>query len=117
FMTSMEKVIPGIKNHVVQMELGTPITNEYYIHATRGNVYGTEKSLDQIGPFAFSNKSEIENLFLCGASTLSHGVAGASLSGVQTAAAILKCNPDDLLKVDNGQDIRIYDAEDNSNWP
>ncbi len=113
----MEKVLPGIKNHVVQMELGTPITNEYYINSTRGNAYGTEKTLDQIGPFSYNKKSEIENLFLCGASILSHGVAGASRSGVETAAAVLNCSPDDLLNNSDDQDVRIYDAEDNSDWP
>jgi len=116
-MTSMEKVLPGIKNHVVQMELGTPITNEYYINSTRGNAYGTEKTFDQIGPFSYNKKSEIENLFLCGASILSHGVAGASRSGVETAAAVLNCNPDDLLNNSDDQEVRIYDAEDNSDWP
>ncbi len=117
FMTSMESVIPGIGDHVVQMELGTPITNEFYINSTKGNVYGTEKSFSQTGPFSYSKKSEIENLYLCGASILSHGVAGASHSGVETAAAILNCSPADLLSNGEGQQVSIFDAEDNSRWP
>ncbi len=44
------------------------MTNEYYINTTRGNVYGTEKSLKHIGPFAYKSKTEIENLYMCGAS-------------------------------------------------
>lgn len=115
-LNSLEKVLPGIRNHIVQMELGTPMTNQYYINSTRGNVYGTEKNFWQTGPFSFSNKSEIKNLYLCGASTLSHGVAGAASSGVQTAAKILNCKVADLLKPEKGQQVRIYDAEDNSNW-
>ena len=99
------------------MELGTPMTNQFYINSTRGNVYGTEKSFLQTGPFSFRSKSEIENLFLCGASVLAHGVAGASYSGVQTAATILGCRMDDLLKPEPGQNVRIYDAEDSSQWP
>lgn len=117
FMITMEKVIPGIKSHIVQMELGTPITNAYYINSTNGSVYGTEKSFDQTGPFAYSNKATIENLFLCGASILSHGVAGASQSGVKTAATILNCNPKELLKNREGQHVRIFDAEDSTDWP
>ncbi|MDQ3050322.1 MAG: NAD(P)/FAD-dependent oxidoreductase [Bacteroidota bacterium] len=116
-MNNLEKILPGAKNHVVQMELGTPKTNQFYINSTRGNVYGTEKTFNQVGPFSFGSKSEIENLFLCGASTLSHGVGGASHSGIATAATILGCRPDELLRTDPEQNIRIYDAEDPSSWP
>ncbi len=116
-INGLEKVVPGISNTIVRKELGTPITNEYYINATQGSVYGTEKNFKQTGPFAYRSKSEIENLYLCGASILSHGVAGASYSGVQTAAKILKCKTDDLLKQDQAQSVRIYEAENTSGYP
>ncbi len=116
-LNSLEKVAPGIKKHIVHQELGTPITNEFYINSTNGSVYGTEKSFKQIGPFAFSPKSEIENLYLCGASIMSHGVAGAGYSGIQTAAKILKCLPDDLIISDESQQMHTYVAEDSSNYP
>ena len=116
-MTSMEKIVPGISSRIVLSELGTPMTNEYYINGTRGNTYGTEKTFWQVGPFAFSRKSEIENLYLCGASVLAHGVSGATFSGVQTAASILKCRMEDLLKPQQGQQLRVYDAEDPATWP
>jgi hypothetical protein len=117
FINSLEKVVPGISDHIVEKELGTPITNEYYINSTDGSVYGTEKSLRHIGPFAYKPKSEIENLYLCGASIASHGVAGASYSGVQTAAVILKCRQDDLIQPDVNQNVDLYDAEDPSDYP
>lgn len=116
-LNSMEKIIPGAKQHIVQAELGTPKTNQFYVNSTNGSVYGTEKTLSQVGPFAFKNKSEIENLYLCGASTLSHGVGGATHSGVGTAALILNCAKDDLIIEDANQKLRIYDAEDQTNWP
>lgn len=117
FMNNIEKIIPGAKQNIVQVELGTPKTNEFYINSTNGNVYGTEKTLSQVGPFSFKNQTEIENLYLCGASTLSHGVGGATHSGVSAAALILNCEKDDLLIPDPNQKVRIYDAEDQSNWP
>jgi len=116
-LNSLEKVVPGVRSHIVQQELGTPMTNEFYVKATRGNVYGTEKNFWQTGPFAFGNKSEVANLYLCGASILSHGVAGASYSGVQTAANILGCSMDELITPQPGQAVRIYEAEDPSTWP
>lgn len=116
-VNSLDKVVPGIRNNIVQMELGTPMTNEYYIKSTKGNVYGTEKGFNQTGPFSFPAKTEIENLYMCGASIISHGVAGASYSGVKTAAIILKCDEKDLIKPDESQELRVYEAEDNALWP
>jgi phytoene dehydrogenase-like protein len=116
-MNNIEKIIPGAKLNVIQAELGTPKTNEFYINSTKGNVYGTEKTLRQVGPFSYKNKAEIENLYLCGASTLSHGVTGATQSGIVAAAGILNCKSEDLLLEDANQKIRIYDAEDASTWP
>lgn len=117
FMNNVEKILPGAKNNVVQVELGTPKTNHYYIKSTNGNVYGAEKKFTQIGPFAFKARSEIKNLFLCGASTLSHGVGGAAYSGVEAAAQILNTRSEELLVVQQDQHLRIYDAEDPSSWP
>jgi hypothetical protein len=48
---------------------------------------------------------------------MSHGVARASYSGVKTAARILGCTEADLLKTDCTQHVRVYDAEDDSQWP
>ncbi len=115
-LNGLERILPGVKNKIVHAELGTPITNEFYINGTRGNAYGTEKTFNQIGPFAYQAKSEIENLYLCGASVLAHGVAGAANSGVKTASVILKCHTRDLLKADPSQNITIFDAEDESTW-
>ena len=116
-MNSVEKLIPGAKKHVIQAELGTPMTNNYYINSTRGNVYGTEKTLKGVGPFAFKPKTEIENLYLTGASTLFHGIGGATNSGVETAAKVLNCKVDDLLIHNEDQKLQIYNAEDPSSWP
>jgi all-trans-retinol 13,14-reductase len=117
FMNTVERYIPGAKQNVIQAELGTPKTNQFYVNSTNGNVYGTEKTLKHVGPFAFKNKSEINNLYLCGASTLSHGVTGATYSGVAAAAKILGCTQEDLLRKDDEQQIRIFDAEDPLSWP
>jgi all-trans-retinol 13,14-reductase len=117
FLNNIEKVIPGAKQHVVHAELGTPKTNQHYIKATDGNVYGTEKKFNQIGAFSFKCKSEIKNLYLCGASTISHGVAGAAHSGVEAAAQILQVKAETLMEVDAGQKLRIYDAENADSWP
>ena len=116
-VNNLEKVIPGIRDHIVQLELGSPTTNEYYINATKGNVYGTEKGFFQTGPFSYTAQTEIENLYMCGASIMAHGVAGSGYSGVKTAALILQCREEELLKPDDTQRVRVYDAEDDTHWP
>ena len=36
---------------------------------------------------------------------------------VKTAAMILNCREEDLIKDDDTQKLRVYEAEDNSQWP
>ena len=76
-----------------------------------------KKGFYQTGPFSYQAQTEIGNLYMCGASIMSHGVAGSSYSGVKTAAKILNCREEDLIKPDEAQEVRIYDAEDESSWP
>lgn len=117
FLRSLERIVPGIGGHIVRMELGTPLNNAFYINATKGSVFGTEKSFRQTGAFSYARRSEIEGLFLCGASVLAHGVAGATYSGMQTAATMLDQPLNALLRTERGQNLRIFDAEERSGWP
>lgn len=109
-LTFLEKRVPGIKKAVVFKDLGTPLTNAHYINSFNGNIYGTDKIKKQLGPFGFNTKTEIKNLYLCGASTLSHGVAGVTGTGLRAAATILNCKTKDLLK-QNGPEIMISYSE------
>lgn len=102
----LDKRVPGITKNVVFKDLGTPLTNAHYLNSYMGNIYGTDKIKRQLGPFGYTTKTEIENLSLCGASTFSHGVAGATATGLQAAAKILNCKTKDLLK-QNGPAIKI----------
>ena len=56
-LTGLERYVPGIKESVVFKDLGTPLSNQYYINATAGNLYGTDKGVWQVGPFAFAMKT------------------------------------------------------------
>jgi phytoene dehydrogenase-like protein len=112
----LEKRIPGLSKHIAYYSLGTPLTNEHYLNATRGNLYGIEKSPTQVGPWAFSPRTEFDGLYLCGASTLSHGVAGVTASGVDAAKAVLNCGSRDIL-MQQGPGPLFLQAEDTSGWP
>ena len=112
----LEKHIPGLSKHIVYYSLGTPLTNEHYLNATRGNLYGIDKRPSQVGPWAFSPRTEFDGLYLCGASTLSHGVAGVTQSGINAAKAVLNCRTRDLLQ-QNGASLTFLPSEDVSVWP
>ncbi|MGA2504573.1 MAG: NAD(P)/FAD-dependent oxidoreductase [Anaerolineales bacterium] len=112
----LEKHLPGLSKHIVFSSLGTPLTNEHYLNATRGNLYGIEKSPSQVGPWAFQPRTGFDGLFLCGSSTLSHGVAGVTASGINAAKAVLHCRSDDIL-TQHGPSPRFLPSEDVTLWP
>ncbi|MDX1611080.1 MAG: NAD(P)/FAD-dependent oxidoreductase, partial [Candidatus Thermoplasmatota archaeon] len=113
---TLEERIPGLRDHVVYHELATPLTNEHYVNVTKGNLYGLAKTRGQLGPGAFPVESRVPGLYMVGASTLSHGVAGATMSGLAAASTILSCRVRDLLDQD-GPSLRVYPSEHPEAWP
>jgi len=112
----LEKRIPGLSKHIVYYSLGTPLTNEHYLNATRGNLYGIDKLPKQIGPLGFTPRTEFDGLYLCGASTMSHGVAGVTASGIDAAKAVLNVRSREIL-TQKGNGPLFLQAEDVSSWP
>lgn len=115
-LDAVDRIVPGLRERTVFRALGTPLTNQRFLHATRGGIYGTEKTLGNLGPFGFSVDTHIRGLFQCGASTLAPGINGVTHSGLAAAAAALGCASDELLTARH-QSLRIYPAEDPSAWP
>jgi all-trans-retinol 13,14-reductase len=113
---ALEKRVPGISKHITFWSLATPLTNEYYIKATRGNLYGIEKNPSQVGPLGFPINAPFDGLYMVGASTSSHGVSGATGTGLAAAKMILGGRISDMFN-QNGSPLRIYPAEDISQWP
>jgi len=107
-------VVPGLKPAFA--ELGTPLTNVHYCASTDGNLYGTEKSRWQVGPWAWPIRSAVPGLFLCGASTLSHGVLGATFSGLIAAREITGVRISELL-LQRGPELVTLPAERPESWP
>jgi phytoene dehydrogenase-like protein len=112
----LEKRVPGLSKHIAFFSLGTPLTNEHYLNATRGNLYGIAKTPSQVGPWAFGARTDFDGLYLCGASTVSQGVAGVTASGINAAKAILNCRSRDIL-TQTGPGPLFLQAENPSSWP
>jgi phytoene dehydrogenase-like protein len=115
-LEAAENVIPRLRDHVKFLEVGTPLTNDFYCETYRGASYGTAKTPWQLGPFSFDQRGPVKGLHFCGASTLSHGVGGASLSGLFAAQHVLEREKaDDLLGPADGS-LRIYPADRPEEW-
>ena len=115
-LDAIECFLPGLRDRIVMQTLGTPLSNVHYLHATDGGIYGTEKTVGNLGPFSFPTETHIRGLYQCGASILAPGINGVTHSGLRAAATALGCEPDELLTA-TGQSLRIYPAEQPDAWP
>jgi phytoene desaturase len=78
-----ETHMPNLSGHLAHVEYATPLSNEYWVNAVRGGIYGPEHTPDQMGPGRFGSfTAGIEGLFLVGAGTLGAGVMACVASGV-----------------------------------
>ncbi len=85
-----ERVIPALRKHIVWKEAATPISQERFTHSTGGTSYGIEMSTTQVGPMRVGPRTEIDGLFLCGASTPSGpGISGVMRGGVAAAGEVI----------------------------
>jgi phytoene dehydrogenase-like protein len=93
----VERILPGVRDHIEWKEAATPVTQERFTRSTGGTSYGIELSCDQIGPLRLGPETEIPGLYLCGASAPSgHGIAGVMRGGLIAAGAVLET---DLLRL------------------
>ncbi len=107
-LDTIERVVPGVRDHIKLCELGTPLTNDFYVNSYRGNLYGTAKTWSQIGPGAPRIRTEIPGLFHCGQSTTLHGVLGAMTTGMIAAAKITGKSIDEILAFSDAGPVRCH---------
>ncbi len=85
------KLIPHLRKHLLFYEAATPLTLEGYTGNERGAMYGLASIPRQMGPWRPSHRVPIPGLFQVGHYTRpSHGIVGASLSGLFCARSILQ---------------------------
>ncbi|HEY9115288.1 MAG TPA: NAD(P)/FAD-dependent oxidoreductase [Bacteroidales bacterium] len=89
FIGRLEKLIPGIKEHIEFYELGTAKTIERYTLNPAGAIYGFAQTLPQAGYNRFGQTMPIKNLHVASAWGFpGGGFTGAIISGFLTSLKI-----------------------------
>jgi phytoene dehydrogenase-like protein len=115
-VAAAEEVIPGLQRAMRFRSVSSPLSNDYYCQSPYGCAYGTAKTPWQLGPLSFPTESSVPGLYCCGASTISHGVAGTAMSGLEAAKRVVHADrAEDLLAPPDGS-LRVYPAEEPETW-
>lgn len=97
------RLYPSIKDRVDYVCVGTPVSNNYYLGASRGEIYGLDHTRERFSLWnnaILRAKTDIPGLFLTGQDVCSCGFVGALYGGLFSAWAVLDRNVmTDLAKI------------------
>ena len=83
-----ERFVPGLRDHIDVFAIGTPTTNERFVHAPRGNSYGAALTPEHVNTSRHPQQA-LENLWLVNATAGWPSVAGTVSSGRRLAHQLL----------------------------
>lgn len=89
------KLFPQIQSHRVFFDVGSPVTNNYYIGASRGEIYGIDHDIGRFTPeaaFQLRPETPIPGLILTGQDIFTCGFSGGMYGGLLAASIALNRN-------------------------
>lgn len=86
YLPYVERHVPGIRDNIRTLDVGTPITNATYTLAPFGAIYGPEHTPAPWGQPRYPLEGPLPGLFFCGSSTLGACIVFASISGFIAAS-------------------------------
>ena len=88
-------LFPQLRDKVEYFDVGSPLSNRYYIRANKGEMYGLDHDLSRFTAAAtveLRPETDVKNLYMCGQDVFSCGIAGAAFGGMLCAATVLGRN-------------------------
>jgi phytoene dehydrogenase-like protein len=80
---------PHLKGRVSYCELSTPLSTQYFMRYSKGEIYGLEHTPERYKSNGLGSETAISGLFLAGQDAFISGVVGAAMSGVITASYVV----------------------------
>ncbi|KNC85474.1 hypothetical protein SARC_02344 [Sphaeroforma arctica JP610] len=83
--------MPHLKDKLVHVSMGTPLTINHFLNSTRGEVYALDHTQERFDPKyqqMLTAKTPITGLYMTGQDVLFSGVVTAYMSGIVTVAAM-----------------------------
>ena len=82
--------LPGLKEHLLFVDAGSPETMERYTLNHQGAAYGWQVTPEQVGPNRIANQSPLQGLYFAGHwSRPGGGIYGVCVSGMLAAQQVL----------------------------
>ena len=89
-VASVVQQLPQLKGRIEYVDLGTPLSNDYYLGTSWGEAYGLAHTPSRFDQPWLTARTPLPNLFLSGQDIACDGVTGAVMAGFLTAWAIDK---------------------------
>ena len=97
------EIFPQLEGRVEYFDVGTPLSNQYYLGSYGGEVYGLDHDVGRFAPDVLMElrpQTGLAGLFLTGQDVMVCGFSGGMYGGLMCASAILQRNiMEDLLQV------------------
>ncbi|XP_056117566.1 all-trans-retinol 13,14-reductase [Rhinichthys klamathensis goyatoka] len=94
-LEAVTEIFPKIKDRIEFVDAGTPITNQHYIGAPKGEIYGADHGIPRFSPelnAIIRPQTPVKNLFLTGQDMMMCGFAGALAGALTCGSVIMKRN-------------------------
>ena len=97
------EMYPQLEDKVEYFEVGTPLSNQFYIASPKGEIYGCDHNKERFSPITTAMMrpdTPIPGLYLTGQDVSTCGLSGAMQGGIMTSTVILKRNlMEDLVAI------------------
>lgn len=93
--SSVLELVPQLEGRDEYFDVGTSLSNQYYLASTRGEVYGADHTVDRFSLESMTKlrpQTGVAGLYMTGQDVTTCGFSGALMGGVVCTSAILRRN-------------------------